>query len=140
MRKRVWLPLLPLIVLLGGGAAATAFGWRILHAPLTLPAEGTWLEIENGMSLRRVTAELGERGLLPSPWLLTAYARTTGEATRIRAGEYQLPSGTTPLSLLAFGPWCRWPDPRPPTPLPASGTLLRVDSGWSERAWFKKLA
>jgi UPF0755 protein len=101
MRKRVWLPLLAVIALLGGGGAATAFAWRTLNAPLAMPAEGTWLEVENGMSLRRVAAQLGERGVLPHPWLLTAYARATGEATRIRAGEYQLPLGTTPLSLLA---------------------------------------
>jgi UPF0755 protein len=101
MRSRVWLPLLTVIALLGAGVAATAFAWRTLNAPLAMPAEGTWLEVENGMSLRRVAAQLGERGVLPHPWLLTAYARATGDATRIRAGEYQLPSGTTPLSLLA---------------------------------------
>ncbi len=101
MRKRVWLSLLTAIMLLGGGAAATAFAWLTLHAPLAMPAEGTWLEVGNGMSLRRVAAQLGERGVLPRPWMLTAYARATGDATRIRAGEYQLPSGTTPLSLLA---------------------------------------
>jgi len=100
MRKRVWLPLLTMIALLAGGGAATTFAWRALHAPLAMPAEGTWLEVESGMSLRRVAAQLGERGVLPYPWLLTAYARATGEATRIRAGEYQLPSGATPLSLL----------------------------------------
>src|SRR5882672_1483372 len=99
MRKRVGLPLLTMIALLAGGGAAT-FAWRALDAPLAMPAEGTWLEVESGMSLRRVAAQLGERGVLPHPWLLTAYARATGEATRIRAGEYQLPSGTTPLSLL----------------------------------------
>src|SRR5882672_674535 len=101
MRSRVWLPLLTVIALLGAGGAATAFAWRTLNAPLAMPAEGTWLEVENGMSLRRVASQLGERGVLPHPWLLTAYARATGAATRIRAGEYQLPSGTTPLSLLA---------------------------------------
>jgi UPF0755 protein len=91
---------LTMIALLAGGGAATTFAWRALNAPLAMPAEGTWLEVESGMSLRRVAAQLGERGVLPYPWLLTAYARATGEATRIRAGEYQLPSGTTPLSLL----------------------------------------
>ena len=101
MRKRVWLPLLTLFALLVGAGAATVFAWRALHAPLAMPAEGTWLEVENGISLRRVATQLGERGVLPYAWLLTAYARATGDATRIRAGEYQLPSGTTPLSLLS---------------------------------------
>lgn len=101
MRKRVWLPLLTLVALLGGGAAAAALAWRTLHAPLAMPTEGAWLEVENGTSLRRVAAQLGDRGLLSHPWLLTAYARATGEATRIRAGEYQLSPDTTPLTLLA---------------------------------------
>ena len=101
MRSRAWLAVLTVIALVGAGSAATAFAWRMLNAPLAMPAEGTWLEVENGMSLRRVAAQLGERGVLLYPWLLTAYARSTGDATRIRAGEYQLPPGTTPLSLLA---------------------------------------
>jgi len=101
MRKRVWLPLLTVIALLAGGGVATAYVWRTLNAPLALSAEGAWLEVGNGMSLRRVATQLGERGILPHPWLLTAYARASGDATRVRAGEYQLPAGTTPLSLLA---------------------------------------
>ncbi len=101
MRSRIWLLLLAVVALLGAGGTATTFAWRWLNASLAIPAEGTWLEVENGMSLRRVAAQLGERGVLPYPWLLTAYARATGDATRVRAGEYQLPSGTTPLSLLA---------------------------------------
>src|SRR5512138_3271198 len=101
MRKRVWLPLLAFAALLVGGAIATAFAWRALHSPLSMPPEGTLLEVENGTSLRRVAAQLGDRGMLRHPWLLTVYARATGEATRIRAGEYQLPANTTPLSLLA---------------------------------------
>jgi len=100
MRRRVWIPALTVIALLATGSAVTAFAWRTLNAPLAMPAEGAWLEVENGMSLRRVATHLGERGVLRYPWLLTAYARSTGDATRIRAGEYQLPSGTTPLSLL----------------------------------------
>ncbi|MEO8465245.1 MAG: endolytic transglycosylase MltG [Gammaproteobacteria bacterium] len=101
MRSRVWLSLLTVIALVAAGGAATAFAWRTLNTAIALPAEGSWLEVENGMSLRRVATQLGERGVLAYPWLLTAYARATGDATRIRAGEYQLPSGTTPLSLLS---------------------------------------
>jgi UPF0755 protein len=81
------------------GAAALA--WRQLNAPLALTEEGAWLRIESGTPLRRVTADLAQRGILDQPWLLAAYARVTGEATRIHAGEYRLSEGTTPLTLLA---------------------------------------
>jgi UPF0755 protein len=72
-----------------------------LNAPLPIPAEGVSLEVVGGTSLRRVTRDLAERELLARPWLLAAYGRLTGEATRIRAGEYVLVAGTTPVSLLA---------------------------------------
>jgi len=101
MRKRVWIPLVSLAVLIAAAAAATSFAWRTLNSPLAIPASGTWLEVESGASLRRVATQLGERGVLRYPWLLTTYGRATDVATRVRAGEYQLAPGTTPLSLLA---------------------------------------
>jgi UPF0755 protein len=84
------------VVLLVAGLA-----WRELNAPLTIAAEGEWVRVPSGTSLRRVTAELAERGVLDKPWLLALYGGVTGDATRIRAGEYQVPPGTTPLTLLA---------------------------------------
>jgi UPF0755 protein len=101
MRK--WL-LRGLAVALLGVLAAAAFAglaWRELNAPLTIAAEGEWVRVPSGTSLRRVTAELGARGVLDQPWLLALYGGATGEATRIRAGEYQVAPGTTPLTLLA---------------------------------------
>lgn len=88
-----------LVVLLAVGFAA--FAWRDLNTPLPIPSEGAWLEVTSGTPWRRVTADLGDRMLLPRPWLLAAYGRLTGEATKVRAGEYQLAAGMTPRSLLA---------------------------------------
>ncbi len=101
MRKRVAIPLLLLGALAAGGAA---FGWyavRALDQPLALPPEGAWLDVDSGTPLRRLTAELAARGLAPHAFILNGYARITGAATRIRAGEYQLQPGSTPRSLLA---------------------------------------
>jgi UPF0755 protein len=83
------------------GAGLAALAWRDLNTPLPIPADGVLIEIGSGTPWRRVTANLAERGLLHRPWLLAAYGRATGDATRIRAGEYQLEPGTTPRSLLA---------------------------------------
>jgi UPF0755 protein len=88
------------LVLAAAALVAAALAWRELNRPLQLAADDGWLRIESGASLRRVTRDLAERGLLDKPWLLTAYARASGEATRIRAGEYQLNAGITPLTLL----------------------------------------
>ncbi|HEY8520630.1 MAG TPA: endolytic transglycosylase MltG [Gammaproteobacteria bacterium] len=87
------------VLLAVASGAATWYAWRALNAPLALE-ERTWLEVPSGSPLRRVSERLAERGLLARPWLLTAYGRVTGQATRIHAGEYELVPGTTPVSLL----------------------------------------
>lgn len=97
--RKGWIALLALVVLTAAAAAA-ALAWRELNTPLTLAAGGERLQIASGTSFRRVTADLAERGVLDKPWLLAAYGRATGEATRIRAGEYELTAGSTPLTLL----------------------------------------
>src|SRR4051812_18234872 len=101
MRKRGWIAVGILVGLIAVGAAAFAdIAWRSLHAALPIPPEGAWLEVSTGTPLRRVTAELAQRRLLEHPLLLDVYARWRGDATRIRAGEYQLLPGLTPLSLV----------------------------------------
>jgi UPF0755 protein len=99
-RKRAPVALTVFVVLVLGAAALAAFGWRALHAPLAIPSEGATLDVASGTGLRRVTADLAERGHLHSPRLLAIYGRFTGDATRIRAGEYLLTPGMTPLTLL----------------------------------------
>ena len=99
--KRILLAFAIGAALASSAAALAALAWRELNAPLPIAAEGAWIEVTSGTSLRRVTRALAERGLLDSPWLLAAYGRATGEATRIHAGEYLVLPGTTPVSLLA---------------------------------------
>lgn len=83
-------------------AAAVAWSaWRELNTALALPADGLMLEIPAGASLGGTAADLSRRGVLDRPRLLSIYARLTGAATRIQAGEYWLAAGTTPISLLA---------------------------------------
>ncbi len=101
MRKRIWLPLAAVAVALVAGTWSAAFAWRSLHAPMRIPADGASLEVTSGAPLRRVSADLAARDLLDHPWLLDVYGRVSGEATRIRAGEYRIEPGTTPLMLVA---------------------------------------
>jgi UPF0755 protein len=100
VRSRILIALAAILIVAASAAALGALGWRELNAPLTLAAEGDWLRVPSGTPFRSVTAQLAERGLLDKPWLLRWYAGATGEATRMHAGEYQLPPGTTPLTLL----------------------------------------
>ena len=70
----------------------------MLNKPLLLDGPRTWL-IEEGSNLTRVARQLEEKNILEYSSVLLAYARAVGQ-TGIRAGEYQLESGETPLSLL----------------------------------------
>ena len=81
-------------------SAAAYLGWRILDTPMAVADAGEWLEVPSGTPLTRVTTELGDRDILSAPWVLSAYARVLGDATRIHAGEYQIKPDTTPRELL----------------------------------------
>jgi UPF0755 protein len=98
--KRAWAALTVLVVIVATVAVVAGLAWRELHAPLPVTAETAWLRIPSGTPFHRVAADLAARGLVDQPWLLAVYARATGDATRIRAGEYELAAGTTPLTLL----------------------------------------
>ena len=100
MRK--WLlaggALMLIAALLGAGAAY--YGWRVLNDPLAIDEAQITLDIPAGTPFWRVSAQLHEQGLLRHPLLLRVYARYTGDATRIHAGEYAVPRGTTARGLL----------------------------------------
>lgn len=80
--------------------AALLFAWRSLDAPMNVAAGGDRLNVASGTSLTGITDELSRRGVLETTWALNAYARFTGDAKRIQAGEYLIGSGTSPRGLL----------------------------------------
>ena len=100
MRKWILGAIAASCVIVLAAAALGALAWRDLNAPLPIAAEGEWLRVPSGTGFRTVTSELAERRLLDRPWLLAIYGGLTGDDTRIRAGEYQLLPGSTPLTLL----------------------------------------
>ncbi len=93
--------LLALLVIAG---AVVALGYerfnRWLDAPLAIDAPSLQIEIPRGQSLAATARELESRGALRHPRWLQAYARYSGADARIKAGEYEIPSGTTPRGLL----------------------------------------
>lgn len=80
--------------------SAAYYLWRDLNRPLMLTGETAVLVVAGGSSMRRLAAELSERGLIERPTTAYWYARLTGDATRIKAGEYEITAGTTPLGLI----------------------------------------
>ncbi len=87
-------------VLVAVVAAAALAMAKYLESPLTVAESGVEFEIAPGTSFRAVTDRLGELGVTRHPLLLRAYARWTGQASAVQAGEYLIETGTTPVDLL----------------------------------------
>jgi UPF0755 protein len=101
--SRVWrvgISLCVLLVLLGAGAAAVVWvGVRSLDEPLRLAAPVRF-KVNPGASFARVAAELAAQDVIANPRAWILYARLTGLAPAIKAGEYEIPPGVTPRELL----------------------------------------
>ncbi|MDA8456849.1 endolytic transglycosylase MltG [Acidovorax sp. GBBC 3334] len=96
-----------LIVLVAFAAAGAGYWW--LNQPLPLrAAAGTGagappaleLEIEPGTTPRGVAAAAVAAGVDTDPRLLYAWFRISGKDRLIKAGNYEIPAGTTPFGLL----------------------------------------
>jgi UPF0755 protein len=85
-------------VALAAGAAAS---WWVTQRPLPLPQEPYALTVRSGASLRAVAHELTAAGVLPADWTLVALGRLKRVDRMIKAGNYEIPSGTTLAGLLA---------------------------------------
>ncbi len=75
---------------------------RFLDAPLAAAGAGLTYAVAPGSSLQRVAADLHAAGLLARPQYFTLYARYSGDAARLKAGEYQIDASLTPRELLAL--------------------------------------
>ncbi|MES1925324.1 endolytic transglycosylase MltG [Salinisphaera sp. T31B1] len=90
-----------LIVLIGGGLLA-ADAWRFFSTPLANQS-GQLITVEPGMSFRAISKRLVDDGIMVKPRdarYLSLYARATGTASRIKAGEYVVPARQTPAHLV----------------------------------------
>ncbi len=100
MLRRLGIILIGLIVLaLIAGVGAFYVYQQSINTPLALE-EDYRLQVPQGASLRRVATELEAEGVLPEALWLRVYGRVSGKASQIKAGEYALPVGTTPVELL----------------------------------------
>jgi UPF0755 protein len=81
-----------------------AWGWMhygsFKEVPLTLPQEGLVYILEPGSSVNTLAADLAAQGVIEQPILLRLLARLSDQASRLQAGEYRIPPGTTPVRLL----------------------------------------
>jgi UPF0755 protein len=88
------------MLLLGGGAALMFWlGVRSLDEPLRLEAPLRF-KVAPGASFARVASELAGRGAIVNPRAWVLYARWSGLAPAVKAGEYEVQPGITPRELL----------------------------------------
>ena len=90
---------LMLLLILSGALAAGAAWW--LWQPLTFSTETLDLEIEPGTTPRAVAQAVTDAGVQIDPALLYWVFRLSGDARKIKAGNYELEQGvTSPWRLL----------------------------------------
>ena len=70
------------------------------ETPLALPPEGMVYTLEPGSSVTSLAADLTAKGVIQHPIMLRLLARLTHQADRLKAGEYRIPPGTSPVQLL----------------------------------------
>ncbi len=73
---------------------------RFMSAPLSVPAEGIALSVPPGSSFSATTAQLEELGLIEDDRWFRLYARLSGDASEVHAGDYLIEAGATPRTLL----------------------------------------
>ncbi len=80
--------------------AAGGWLWWFAHTPLKLGATTVEFTIPQGTSLRAASRSIAAAGVEMRPWAFEAVGRAAGNPAQIRAGQYEIQTGMTPLQLL----------------------------------------
>jgi UPF0755 protein len=91
-----------LLILLALVAAAAA-GWHWSSQPVVLYPEGQdapEFSIKSGSGVRSSAQQIAQAGIPLNPLLFEILVRTTGQGSKLKAGDYEIPSGTTPVELV----------------------------------------
>ena len=94
-----WRTAFAALLLIVIGVAGTAASW--LWRPLPLASDSVELAIEPGTSPRSIAQGWVAAGVRTSPTLLYQWFRWSRQDRKIRAGNYQIERGTTPIKLLS---------------------------------------
>jgi UPF0755 protein len=87
------------LILCAGAVVVFWFGLRSLDEPLSLAAPMRFKVVPRS-SFARVAAELAASGAIADPRAWVLYARWSGLAPAVKAGEYEIQPGVTPRELL----------------------------------------
>ena len=75
--------------------------WMVYFAitPIKLAAPTLGMDLKAGSSLRSVSQQLVQQGVLREPWSFVLMVRAFGKAGEIKAGNYLIDNGITPFEL-----------------------------------------
>ncbi len=90
-----------LVIAAGVGAWVYHDYQRFLNSTITPPHSEWRYTVVRGASIQRIAEELHAQGVIQQPLYLRLYARLSGDARRIQAGDYRLHADMTPQQLLA---------------------------------------
>lgn len=80
--------------------AALAYDvWRVMHEPMTITQNETY-EFGMGAPAGKLGRDFKERGWFTRPLYWSLWLRATGQAGKLKAGEYMLEPGLTPVGLI----------------------------------------
>jgi UPF0755 protein len=90
------------LFLLGVLAILAAGGWLwwFASSPLHLGAPTVEFTVPPGSSLRAASRAIARAGVDVRPWVFEALGRIAGNPAHIKAGQYEIRAGMTPLDLL----------------------------------------
>lgn len=86
-------------ILIACGLLRAVFFIQNINAPLGLDAAYS-VDVSTGSTFTRLVNRLADEGVLDNPFDVRLYARLSGRADDIKAGEYSLTPGMTPRDLL----------------------------------------
>lgn len=91
-----------LLAVIGGGIGFAAWLVWFANRPLVLATSPIDISIQPGATLTSVTQQLIDSGVRMRGWDFSLLARLLGQASAIKAGSYEIESGTTPRALLTM--------------------------------------
>ena len=87
------------LLLVTGGVSYWIY--KSIRTPHTHSKSNDYIQIPKGSSPNEIIGKLAAEGVLASEYPTLVYLRTFGDASKLRAGEYQFDSPITPLQVVA---------------------------------------
>jgi len=89
------------LIMLAVLVSVLVLGWMLYFAskPIALPATEVEVDLKAGSSLRGVSRQLVQQGVLTEPWSFLVLVRAMGKAAEIKAGNYLIEDGITSYQL-----------------------------------------